>query len=528
MGRKSTPPQKTASNHFEVMDTTLRDGEQTQGVSMIAQEKITIARMLLEAVKVDRIEVASARVSKGEHTTVGLICDWAKKHKLLDRVEILGFVDHKVTVDWAVTAGCKVINLLTKGSQKHCETQLGKTVAQHLDDIARTIKYGVSQGVTFNIYLEDWSGGMLHSPAHVTTMIEGLRQMDGIRRIMLPDTLGLLEPRQVREFVGEIVQRYPDQWFDFHAHNDYGLATSNCLEALRAGARAIHTTINARGERAGNVALDEIVVAAKDFTKLRCHVDEKKLGEVAYLTQVFTGKRVAWNKPIIGEDVFTQTAGIHADGDKKGNLYESRLTPQRFGRARTYAMGKLMGKASLDFNLKKLGIELSEEQKALVLARIVELADTKKVATSEDLPFIISDVLQTPESRLFEVKDFMIVSNRGLQPVASVLVDYKGQEYQATASGDGGYDAFMKALRTLASQLKFELPRLIDYTVRIPPGGKTNALVETTITWEGGLKTRGVNSDQLVAAIMATSHVINMVATQSQREKKISPRSVTV
>ena len=501
------------------MDTTLRDGEQTEGVSITAQEKLAIARALLEKVKVDRIEIASAKVSRGELLTVKSICEWAKKQKLLDRIEILGFTDHRASVDWAVEAGCKVINLLAKGSLKHCTKQLRKTPDEHLADIRRTIQYGVGKGLTFNVYLEDWSGGVLDSPEYVDTLIEAFVNMP-FKRIMLPDTLGLLDPDQVQRFVSETVTRYPKAWFDFHAHNDYGLATANSLEALKAGAHALHTTVNGLGERTGNAPLDEVVVAARDFASLRSRVDEKKLPEISQLTEVFTGKRIAWNKPICGEDVFTQTAGIHADGDKKGNLYESRLTPQRFRRNRTYAMGKLMGKASLDFNLKKLNLELSAEHKKQVLDRIIELADGKKVVTTEDLPFIISDVLEAPESRIFTVEDFTIVSNRGLQPIASVLVRYRDHKYQATASGDGGYDAFMKALRTLEPTLRFKIPKLVDYRVRIPPGGRTDALVETTITWEDGIKTRGVNSDQLVAAIEATTNAINIVAVKAKPRRK--------
>lgn len=509
----------TASRRsFELMDTTLRDGEQTEGVSILAEEKLAIARALIETLKVDRIEVASARVSEGEHATLKAICGWARRQGCLERIEVLGFVDHKLSVDWVASAGGRVINLLTKGSRKHCETQLGKTLGEHLDDIEKTVRYGESRGITFNIYLEDWSGGMLESRDHVTAMLDAIGAMlDAIgampfRRIMLPDTLGLLDPDQVSEFIGELVQEYPSFWFDFHAHNDYGLATANCLAALKAGARAVHCTINGLGERAGNAPLDEVVVGARDFLGKRCGVNEKRLADVARLTAVFTGKRIAWNKPITGEDVFTQTAGIHADGDKKGELYVSRLTPDRFGRKRSYALGKLMGKASLEFNLAKLGIQLSPEQKKLLLARIVELADAKKSITGEDLPFIISDVLGAPGERVFEIKDFMIVSNRGLRPAASILVRCRDKEYQATATGDGGYDAFFKALCTLEKDLGFKMPRLIDYTVRIPPGGKTDALVETTITWEGGLKTRGVNSDQLTAAIDATSHAMNIIA----------------
>ena len=128
---------------------------------------------------------------------------------------------------------------------------------------------------------------------------------------------------------------------------------------------------------------------------------------------------------------------------------------------------------------------------------------------------MISELLQTPELRVFEVRDYSIATNRGLRPSASILVRYRGTEVQATASGDGGYDAFMQALRSVESKLGFVVPKLLDYEVRIPPGGKTDAIVETTIQWEGGLITRGIDTDQLAAAIQATEHAINAVALHS-------------
>ena len=282
----------------------------------------------------------------------------------------------------------------------------------------------------------------------------------------------------------------------------------------------MHVTVNGMGERAGNVTLDEVVVALRDHAGIRTSVDERALSEVSKLVEVFSGRRVPPNKPIVGENVFTQTAGIHADGDMKGNLYESRLTPARFGQHRTYAMGKLMGKASLDFNLERLNITLSPEQKQQLVARIVELGDQKKSVTQSDLPFLISEVLQTRELRVFEVKDYSVVSNRGLRPTATLLVRFRDKEIHATGSGDGGYDAFMQALKSIEKQLGFELPKLLDYEVRIPPGGKTDALVETTIKWEGGMKTRGVHSDQLAAAIQATEHALNMIALRSAPNHK--------
>jgi (R)-citramalate synthase len=508
---------KAKFRRIEIMDTTLRDGEQAEGISMMPEEKRTIARRLLEAVKVDRIEVASARVSEGERRAVRSIVDYAESKGMTDRVEILGFVDLNRSIDWAESVGVRVINLLTKGSLHHCREQLKKTHQQHLDDIRRTVEYGAKLGVTFNVYLEDWSGGMIASPEYVLEHIAALIDMPAhvVRRIMLPDTLGLLAPAQVRVMVERVIQAFPGRHFDFHGHNDYGLGTANTLEAALSGVHGVHVTVNGMGERAGNVTLDEVVVALRDHAGVRTGVDERALADISKLVEVFSGRRVPQNKPISGENVFTQTAGIHADGDMKGNLYESRLTPARFGRHRTYAMGKLMGKASLDFNLERLNITLTPAQKQQLLALIVELGDQKKSVTTSDLPFLISEVLQTRDLRVFEVKDYSVVSNRGLRPTATVLVRCRDKDIHATGSGDGGYDAFMQALKSIEKQLGFELPRLLDYEVRIPPGGKTDALVETTIKWEGGIKTRGVHSDQLAAAIQATEHALNMIALRS-------------
>jgi D-citramalate synthase len=501
----------------EVMDTTLRDGEQMQDGSYTAQEKLTLAQLLLEEVRVDRIEIASARVSPGEQKAVGEVMRWARRHGHGAKVEVLGFVDHTHSVDWIFDSGARVMNLLAKGSLRHLENQLGKTRAQHVEDIIRTVDYAHGKSIYCNIYLEDWSNGMIDSRPYVYELLDQLGSTP-IRRFMLADTIGVLHPGQVTEMVSDLVSRYPDYHFDFHGHNDYGVATANTLAAVQAGAEGIHCTVNGLGERAGNTSLDEAVVAVHDFLGLQTNVEEKKLISIAETVEVFSGRRQAVTKPITGLNVFTQTAGIHADGDRKANLYESRLMPARFNRRRQYALGKLSGKSNLEYNLRELGIELTAEQKKLVLNRVVEIGDRKETITRDDLPYIVADVLETPHEKRFVLRSCVVVSSMGLKPMATIKLAYRpdGQqeyeEYEESAQGDGGYDALMQAIRKITARLGLGFPALADYQVTIPSGGHSDALVQCTITWKNHTTfvTKGVNSDQVLAAAEATEKMLNL------------------
>ena len=271
MATHTTRPRRRAGRFVEVLDTTLRDGEQAEGVSLVPAEKLTIASRLLQRVKVDRLEVASARTSDGERIAVDQIIDWADAEGLTNRIEVLGFVDRQASVDWARSVGVRVINLLTKGSLLHCREQLRRTPRQHLDDIRRTVDYGTKHDITFNVYLEDWSSGMRDSPEYVAAHVRALAALR-VKRIMLCDTLGILSPPQVRTHLGQMTADFPSSHFDYHGHNDYGLATANTLEAALAGARGVHVTVNGMGERAGNTALDEVVVSLRDHGGLRTHV----------------------------------------------------------------------------------------------------------------------------------------------------------------------------------------------------------------------------------------------------------------
>lgn len=500
---------------IEIMDTTLRDGEQTSGVSFVPHEKLMIARLLLEELKVDRVEVASARVSDGEFDAVKMICDWAARRSLLHKVEVLGFVDGHTSVDWIKNTGCRVLNLLCKGSLKHCTHQLKKSPDEHIQEISDVVAYASEQGIEVNAYLEDWSNGMKDSPDYVFALVDAL-QHTTIKRFMLPDTLGVLNPLQVIEFMRKMVKRYPNLHFDFHAHNDYDLAVSNVLAAVLSGAKGLHTTINGLGERAGNAPLASVQAILKDHFNAITNIDESRLNDVSRVVESYSGVIIPANKPIVGENVFTQVAGVHADGDNKNNLYCNDLLPERFGREREYALGKTSGKANIRKNLETLGLELDEDSMRKVTERIIELGDKKELVTKEDLPYIISDVLKHEgASNKVKLKTYFVTLAHGLKPMASLSVEIEGKTYEESSSGDGQYDAFVRALRKIYKiTLGRKFPMLLNYAVSIPPGGRTDAFVQTVITWNYNdrvFRTRGLDADQTEAAIKATIKMLNII-----------------
>ena len=502
----------TQPRQIQLMDTTLRDGEQTQGVSFSPDEKVNIAKALLQSLRVDRIEVASACVSEGEKKAVSSINEWALLEGYKDRVEVLGFVDHTRSVDWIVETGGNVINLLTKGSEKHCREQLGKTLQQHAKDILKTVDYALKQGLVINVYLEDWSNGYQDNREYVFALMDQL-QNSGISHFMLPDTLGVMSPDEVFSSLSDMCERYPNLQFDFHPHNDYGLATANVMAAVRAGINNLHCTINCLGERAGNASLAQVAVVLRDKMSMQLAIDESHIVRTSRMVENFSGKRVAANAPIIGADVFTQTAGIHADGDQKGGLYKTKLGPERFSRTRSYALGKMSGKASLLKNLELLDLALSEENQKKVLARIVRLGDSKQTITTEDLPFIIADVLESKNYQHIKLLNCSITSGLDLEATASIRVDVKGDIHIASGSGTGGFDAFIGAINKILRKYGSALPPLTDYEVRIPKGGHTSALTECIITWDcdGEMRTtRGVHSNQVFASVLAALRIINI------------------
>ena len=416
-----------------------------------------------------------------------------------------------------------MINLLCKGSLKHCTQQLKKTPEEHLADIINVVHYADEQDITVNVYLEDWSNGIKDSPEYVFQLMDGLRETS-VKRYMLPDTLGILNPLQVIEYMRKMKKRYPNTHLDFHAHNDYDLAVSNVLAAVLSGVKGLHTTINGLGERAGNAPLASVQAILKDHFNAATNIDESRLNDVSRVVESYSGIVIPANKPIVGENVFTQVAGVHADGDNKNNLYCNDLLPERFGRKREYALGKTSGKANIRKNLEDLGLELDEDAMRKVTERIIELGDKKELVTQEDLPYIVSDVLKHGSiGEKVKLKSYFVNLAHGLKPMATLKIEINGKEYEESSSGDGQYDAFVRALRKIYKvTLGRKFPMLTNYAVTIPPGGRTDAFVQTVITWsydEQVFRTRGLDADQTEAAIKATMKMLNLIEDEYEKSK---------
>ncbi len=367
------------SPSIELLDSTLRDGEQTPGVAWLPDEKTEIARHLLDDLDVDAVEVAT--ISADAPLEIAASARLLERPGYADRLEFLCLLRRRDVAALADIGG-RVVNLLAKGSTAHCTGQLGQTPAQHIEHLAALTAYARGRGLRVNVYLEDWSRGLPADPDYVHALVEGFA---GEGRIMLADTLGVLAPTRTGEMVDAMVRRHPTRRFDFHGHDDYGLATANALAAAGAGATRLHGTVNGLGERTGNASLFEIAVACRDLLGARTRPREAAFARLSALVAARSGRPVAGNTPIVGECAFTHTAGVHADGDLKGALYRSTLAPERFGRRVRYALGKHSGSASVALALRAHGVDTDGLDLRTLTDRVRALGAAKQAVDLADL-----------------------------------------------------------------------------------------------------------------------------------------------
>ena len=497
-----------------IFDTTLRDGEQSPGASMTQEEKLRIA-LQLERLGVDVMEAGFAASSQGDFDAIHQIARHVKDSTVcsLSRASIK---DIERAGEAIAPAPRRRIHTFIATSPLHMQAKLRMTPDEVFERAVAAVRACAKYTDDIEFSAED---GYRSDPEFLYRICEAVIDA-GATTVNIPDTVGYAVPELYGAFIADLREHVPNSdkavW-SVHCHNDLGMAVANSLAGVKqGGARQIECTINGLGERAGNAPLASVQAILKDHFNAITNIDESRLNDVSRVVESYSGIVIPANKPIVGENVFTQVAGVHADGDNKSNLYCNDLLPERFGRKREYALGKNSGKANIRKNLEDLGLQLDEDAMRKVTERIIELGDKKELVTQEDLPYIVSDVLKhgMAEERV-SLKSYIVNLAYGLKPMATLKIEINGKEYEESSSGDGQYDAFVRALRKIYKvTLGRKFPMLTNYAVTIPPGGRTDAFVQTVITWsfeDTIFRTRGLDADQTEAAIKATVKMLNII-----------------
>ena len=423
--------------------------------------------------------------------------------------------------------GIRETGILVSCSDYHIFKKMKMTRKQAMDYYLATVADAFEAGVVPRCHLEDITRADFYGfVVPFVNELQKLSRQAGIPvKIRACDTMGYgipyTEAALPRSVAGIIygLQQYsdvPSECLEWHGHNDFYKAVVNASTAWLYGACAVNCSLLGIGERTGNIPLEAMVFEYASLRGSLDGMDPTVITEIADYFQHEIGYDIPPMTPFVGRDFNATRAGIHADGDNKNNLYFNELLPERFGRVREYALGKTSGKANVLKNLEALGIDLDEAAMRKVTERVVELSDKKEQVTAEDLPYIIADVLRyDPVDTPVRILNYSLSLAQGMHPVATLRIEIHGCAYERTSAGDGQYDAFMRALRQIyREQLGREFPMLRDYTVSIPPGGRTDAFVQTIITWEMDgreFKTRGLDADQTEAAIKATVKMLNII-----------------
>jgi len=499
----------TKTQEIELMDSTLRDGEQTAGVSFNPKEKESIAFALYEA-GIRRIEMASACASSQDMDAIKSTKKAFEKSGYGNPIECLSFIT-KPHIDWISESGAKTANLLVKSSTAHVSQLSGKTPDDHISDVLNIIDYAKNSGLEVNAYLEHFSYGIEHSKDYVEKLIDALSSAK-INRLMLADTMGLLHPENTKQHIAYITKKYPKIHFDIHAHNDYGLATANTLAAIMSGCRGAHVTINGLGERAGNAPLEAVAVTLKDFCGIET-INEDKLMDLSKLAETLSGIKTEKNHPVIGKNTHIHKAGVHSHGAEIGLYTNPLLEKNRFNKEVSYDLGKLSGHASVFGELEKIGIKNPDQQIVSDLVKeIKKISENKNITTRNDLLLLYLEKT-TKNQDGYTLRNIQVkktCDNTTSLAEAQVTLESGDTAVTESSIGAGGFDAIAKAIGKITSSNL----RLKDYHVSIPPGDGTSSLVDTSIEWEykdKTIKTRGIHTDQDIAATLAMLKAINQI-----------------
>ncbi|MEM3400271.1 MAG: 2-isopropylmalate synthase [Candidatus Micrarchaeia archaeon] len=481
-----------------ILDTTLRDGEQTPGMSLTPEKKVVIAKKLDE-LGVDIIEAGSAIASAGERDAIKKIANLGLNADVASFCRIL-----RGDIDAALSCDVDMICLVVSTSDLHIERKLRKTREQVVEMTIDSLNYAKEHGLKVEVLAEDGS----------RTDKEFLRdiflkcEQNKADAVCVCDTVGVMTPERTEELYKFLLEKIKLP-LAVHCHNDLGLAVANSLAAFRAGASEIHCTVNGYGERTGNAALEEVVVGLEYFYGVKT-VKTKMLAEVSELLELLTGVKVAPNKPVVGKNAFAHESGIHVDGILKDACTYEPITPEMVGQKRRFVLGKHSGRKSIEMKLNEMGIKVSEEQLRWIVDKVKEVGDTGKEVTDADFTLIVFTALGIEDKPKVKLKELVTVTGTTITPTASVRLEIDGKTVVSAGTGNGPVDAAINAIENALGGTGVEL---IGYHVDAITGG-TDALVDVKIQLRKDgreISAAGAGTDIVRASVEAMLRGLNLL-----------------
>ena len=458
----------------EFLDTTLRDGEQAPGVSLTPEEKARIAERL-DAARVSVIEAGSACTGPGERETISKVTSLD-----LDATVTSFCRGVQRDIDLALDCGVDGVNLVVPASDRHVETKVDTTREAVVQNTTELVEYAADHGLWVEVLGEDGSRADLS----FLDELMGAAMDAGADRVCVPDTVGHATPDRMLEIYARLNEIGPTST---HTHDDLGLAVTNALVGVAAGADLVHGTINGIGERAGNVAIEEVAIALDHGYGVETLETEELYG-LAELVANTTGIPIAPNKAVVGENAFTHESGIHTDGTLKDDAMYEPYPPEKVGRERRLVLGKHAGRAGVEAALAEHDVSMTDDELSTVVTRVKELGDRGKRVTDADLLAIAEEVSGQERERRVELLDLTAASGSGT-PTASVRLRVQGEERTAAGTGSGPVDAALQAVRAaLGSAADAQLE---EYHVDAITGG-TDAVVTVEVEMSRGDRTVNV------------------------------------
>ncbi len=495
--------------HVKFLDTTLRDGEQTPGVSLVPENKLRIAQRLDE-LGVDIIEAGFAAVSEGEMEAVSLIA----KQGLKAQISSAGR-GTKSDIDAVVKSGASTLSMIIPTSDLHIECKLHKTRQQILDAVGECTTYAKDHGLVVEFLAEDATRSDF---AYLTKAFQVAIEA-GVDRVTACDTVGILTPERSAEFFSKLKEKIKIP-VGVHCHNDFGMAVANSVAALGAGAAEVHATINGLGERAGNASLEEIVLTLRSLYKLDLNIKTELIYGTSQLVSRLTGVYVQPNKAIVGENAFTHESGIHTQGMLANPLTYEPIAPELVGATRRISAGKHSGSHAVKAALEDMGLRPSEEQFKEVFQRIKNLGDKGKAVMDADVLAIAENVMGLSKEKAIQLEEMTFVGGDKVTATASVRLRLNGKDVWGTAVGVGPVDAAINAVKDAIAEVE---PIVLEqYMVKAITGG-TDAMVEVVVRMRKGdraVTAMGVREDIVKASMEAVLSAMNVLTTDYNNKKQ--------